>query len=48
MKAERVQFWQRMVDATRSLAGRLYDLFSSIEVTAGAFKQIARYFITRR
>ena len=48
LKAERVQFWQRVVDATRSLASRIYDFFRWLEVTAGALKRVAASFITLR
>jgi len=48
MKAERVQFWQRVVDASRSLASRIYDFFAALEVVAGGIKQAVRYYLTRR
>ncbi len=48
LKAERVQFWQRVVDTTRSLASRLYDFFKWLEGTAGAFKRVAARFIRLR
>ena len=48
LKAERVQFWQRVADTTRSLARRIYDFFSWLEQTAGAFKRAAGSFIRLR
>ena len=48
MKAERVQFWQRVVDTTRSLAGRIYDFFKWLEETAGVLKRVAAGFIGLR
>ena len=48
LKAERVQFWQRVVDSGRSLMRRIYDFFSWLEQTAGAFKRLAARFIRLR
>ena len=45
LKAERVQFWQRVVDTTRSLASRIYDFFKGLE---GVLKRIAASFIRLR
>ncbi len=48
LKAERVQFWQRVVDSGRSLVRRIYDFFRWLEAFAGAIKRIARNFLNLR
>ena len=40
LKAERVQFWQRVVDATRSSACKVCDFLDAVIVAARALKKL--------
>ena len=40
MKAERVQFWQRLIDTGRSFASRIYVVLDWFVALGGAIKSV--------